>query len=136
MEIVNKIALRFNEKGYELYLVGGYVRDTILGRETHDVDMCTDAKPEKIKMLLEDLGAIYDVGIKFGTVGLVVGDTHIEITTFRGETYSSDSRKPEVSFGDNLTDDLSRRDFTINSMVIDLIALVKYYEQVDEKLGD
>lgn len=119
--VINKIANSFSNKGFELYEVGGRVRDSLLGRESHDIDMTTNATPDETQAILEELniGSIYDIGKKFGTIGVMPkeGDS-IEITTYRGETYTPGSRKPSVSFGGKLSlkDDLSRRDFTINSL--------------------
>ena len=110
------IAKRFKEAGYELFEVGGHVRDSLIGRVSYDIDLTTNARPDAIKSLIRDLGSIYDVGEKFGTVGLTVDGQLIEITTYRSETYLKDSRKPKVSFGHSLIEDLSRRDFTINAI--------------------
>lgn len=114
--MITKIANKFNKEGYELWEVGGHVRDAILNRESHDIDLATNARPDKIKELLDEYGAIYTIGEEFGTIGLNVNGQTIEVTTYRKEVYPSDSRKPSVVFGDNLYDDLSRRDFTINAM--------------------
>lgn len=107
-------------KGYEIYLVGGAVRDMVLGRETKEYDFCTDATPDIIKEKLSAFGgSTYDIGEKFGTIGCVRGETEIQITTYRAETYDGVSRKPDVQYHGTLKDDLSRRDFTINSMAWD-----------------
>ncbi len=116
--ILQTLAARFAEVGYELYLVGGSVRDALLHRPTHDLDLATDAHPPEIKRLLAQArpDARYDVGEKFGTIGATFGDWVVEITTYRSEEYAFASRKPAVTFGTNLEDDLSRRDFTINAI--------------------
>jgi len=115
-ELITKIANKFNREGYELWEVGGHVRDAFLNRESHDIDLATNARPDKIKELLDEYGAIYTMGEEFGTIGLNVNGQTVEVTTYRKEVYPSDSRKPSVVFGDSLYDDLSRRDFTINAM--------------------
>ena len=116
--ILQTLAAHFAEVGYELYLVGGSVRDALLHRPTHDLDLATDAHPPAIKRLLAQArpDARYDVGEKFGTIGATFGDWVVEITTYRSEEYAFASRKPAVTFGTNLADDLSRRDFTINAI--------------------
>jgi len=117
VELVRKIATRFNKAGYELFEVGGHVRDSIIGRESHDIDLCTNAKPKEIKQLINDLGAVYSVGERFGTIGLVASNHElIEITTYRKEVYQRTTRKPRVIFSNNLLDDLARRDFTMNAI--------------------
>ena len=112
------LASYFAEAGYELYLVGGSVRDALLHRPTHDLDLATDAHPPVIKRLLAQANpdSRYDVGEKFGTIGAIFGDWVVEITTYRSEQYAFANRKPAVTFGTNLEDDLSRRDFTINAI--------------------
>jgi poly(A) polymerase len=137
LEILVTLARRFRDQGYELYIVGGAVRDLLLGRETTaDSDLTTNARPDEIKHLVAPTHplAIVTVGEQFGTVqlhyarpsaGSANGTTTttesetIEITTYRSDRYSSDSRKPEVTFGDTLQGDLLRRDFTINAMASD-----------------
>ena len=119
-----RLAAPFLAAGHELYLVGGPVRDALLGRLHEDLDFTTDARPEEILELVKPLGPTWTAGISFGTVGvmLVEGDVEhrCEITTFRSDVYDPSSRKPEVSFGDTIEGDLSRRDFTVNSMAIQL----------------
>lgn len=112
------LAAHFTEAGYELYLVGGSVRDALLHRPTHDLDLATDAHPPVIKRLLAQArpDARYDVGEKFGTIGATFGEWVVEITTYRSEEYAFASRKPAVTFGTSLAEDLSRRDFTINAI--------------------
>jgi poly(A) polymerase len=111
----------FRKANYELYEVGGHLRDELLGRESHDIDLTTNACPEEILRILREGGYehIYTVGIAYGTVCVVVDGQEIEITTYRDEVYPSGSRKPIVTFGDNLIQDLFRRDFTINAMARD-----------------
>lgn len=116
--ILRTLAAQFTEAGYELYLVGGSVRDALLHRPTHDLDLATDAHPPVIKRLLAQArpDSRYDVGEKFGTIGAIFGEWVVEITTYRSEEYAFASRKPAVTFGTNLEGDLSRRDFTINAI--------------------
>ena len=115
----------FRENGEELYLVGGYVRDRLLGLETRDYDFATSAIPEVTKDILESNGfRAIPVGIEFGTIGAVIetdsGPAPIQITTFRcAESYRKGSRHPDVVFGNNLNEDLVRRDFTVNAIAMD-----------------
>jgi poly(A) polymerase len=109
----------FEAAGHELFVVGGAVRDELLALPTPDLDFATDALPEETVEILRSIpqAAIYRVGEKFGTIGLVAGGARAEITTYRsGETYTPESRKPMVHFGRTLDEDLSRRDFTINAL--------------------
>jgi poly(A) polymerase len=112
----------FQTAGKALFLVGGPVRDLLLGRTSADLDFTTDARPPQIKRLLQQAGAdsIFAIGEKFGTIGGVFGDHVVEITTYRAEEYEPGSRKPKVEFGDSLAGDLSRRDFTINAIALNL----------------
>lgn len=123
------LADRFAQAGHRLYLVGGTVRDLLVdaGGKDFDLDLTTDARPEQIKALLSGWAdALWTQGERFGTIG-ARRDAHegypervYEITTFRTESYSEDSRKPEVSFGDSIEEDLSRRDFTVNAMALEI----------------
>ncbi len=107
--------------GHQLALVGGPVRDLLLGRTAPDIDLTTDARPEAVRELLRGWGdAWWDVGIAFGTVGARKGSHVVEVTTYRADVYRRDSRKPEVSYGDSLEEDLVRRDFAVNAMAVDL----------------
>jgi poly(A) polymerase len=119
--IFGKLGTLFQAKGYELALVGGPVRDAFLGRETNDLDFTTSANPDQIiEALKGNVDAIWEIGKEFGTIGARIGDTHVEITTYRAESYDPESRKPVVSFGTDMNDDLFRRDFTINAMALRL----------------
>lgn len=115
---LSRLADAFAQQGKALYLVGGSVRDELLHLPVHDYDCTTDAEPEEIKRLIRNAGAdaIYSVGERFGTIGAIFGEHHVEITTYRTESYTPGSRKPAVAFGTSLEEDLSRRDFTINAM--------------------
>lgn len=119
--IVNRIASELDRRGHELYLVGGVVRDLLLGaRHPQDVDLATDAWPPDTRAALGAAGAtVYEVGERFGTIGGVFGDMRVEVTTYRSETYAPGSRKPGVAYGVKLEEDLARRDFTINSIALD-----------------
>jgi poly(A) polymerase len=125
---VTELGKLFVEAGHELALVGGPVRDAFLGRESIDFDLATDALPAQILDLVDDWAdQVWTVGIRFGTIALRKGRTHFEITTYRSDSYDSLSRKPVVSYGRSLTDDLARRDFTVNAMA----ARLPSYELVD-----
>ena len=111
----------FDEAGEELALVGGPVRDAFLGVTPHDFDMTTSARPERTEELLAQWGnATWDIGKEFGTIGGRRGDLVVEVTTYRTDEYEIGSRKPEVTFGDTLEGDLTRRDFTVNAMAMRL----------------
>ena len=113
------LAAQFKAAGFHLALVGGPVRDSLLGRLGNDLDFTTDARPDDTKKLLKKWATdVWDVGAKFGTIGAKKDDVTYEITTYRADSYASDSRKPEVNFGDSITEDLLRRDFTVNAMAM------------------
>jgi poly(A) polymerase len=119
--LASSLAALFKEKGYRLALVGGPVRDAILGRLGNDLDFTTDAHPLESKKILKAWAEnIWDTGIAFGTIAAKHGDTTVEVTTYRSESYDEESRNPDVEFGDSIEGDLSRRDFTINSMALEL----------------
>jgi poly(A) polymerase len=119
--VVDELGRLFAAAGHELALVGGPVRDALLGRVVEDLDLTTDARPERVLEIVDGWAdATWDVGIAFGTVGVRKGDHKLEITTYRAEAYDRDSRKPEVSYGDSLDDDLVRRDFTVNALAVRL----------------
>jgi poly(A) polymerase len=116
-----ELAERFAASGHALYLVGGSVRDALLGRLGDDLDLTTDARPDQVLALVEGWAdATWATGIAFGTVGLARGGAKLEITTYRAETYEPSSRNPVVTFGDSLAGDLLRRDFTLNAMALAL----------------
>ena len=116
-----KLAALFSDAGHELALVGGSVRDALLGREIDDLDFTTDARPERIKEIVGQWAHdLYLAGQRFGTIG-AIHDGHLyEITTYRSEVYAEESRKPDVSYSDDIAEDLSRRDFTVNAMALRL----------------
>ncbi|WP_374204033.1 CCA tRNA nucleotidyltransferase [Streptomyces sp. HPF1205] len=127
--VAEELGRRFRDAGFQLALVGGSVRDTLLGRLGNDLDFTTDARPEQVLRILRPWAdAVWEVGIAFGTVGGLKGardggtakEFQIEVTTYRSEAYDRTSRKPEVSYGDSIEDDLVRRDFTVNAMAVAL----------------
>jgi poly(A) polymerase len=118
---LDDIGARFAEAGHELALVGGPVRDALLGRSIVDLDFTTDARPERIVEIVRGWAdSHWEVGIAFGTVGARKHGRHLEVTTYRDEVYREDSRKPQVTYGDDLDHDLVRRDFTVNAMAVSL----------------
>jgi poly(A) polymerase len=120
-DLLKELGDKFSKNGFEISLVGGPVRDAVLGKLVKDLDLTTNAKPEEIQKCLKGWAeSIWDVGIKFGTVGAKVKDYVFEITTYRTEQYEDTSRKPSVEFGKTLEEDLARRDFTINAMALRL----------------
>jgi poly(A) polymerase len=127
--VADDLARRFQEAGFRLALVGGSVRDALLGRLGNDLDFTTDALPEDVLRIVRPWAdAVWDVGIAFGTVGCQKktrdgGETRsfqVEVTTYRSEAYDRASRKPDVSYGDSVEEDLVRRDFTVNAMAVAL----------------
>lgn len=119
--VAEELAARFAAAGHRLYLVGGSVRDALLGRDISDLDFTTDARPEAVLALLEGwTDAVWDTGIAFGTVGARRRGTTVEITTFRADSYDRVTRNPVVAFGETIEDDLVRRDFTVNAMAVEL----------------
>ncbi|MDT4918185.1 MAG: poly(A) polymerase, partial [Pseudonocardiales bacterium] len=109
----------FARAGHELHLVGGPVRDALLGRASDDLDFATDARPDQILDLVTPMSSgTWTTGIEFGTVGAQVQGMRFEITTYRADRYDRQSRNPEVAYGDSLEDDLRRRDFTMNAMAV------------------
>ncbi len=119
--VIDDLGARFREAGHELALVGGPVRDAMLGRHHNDLDFATSARPDQTESVLKGWAdAIWDMGRAFGTIGCRRGEWQVEITTYRSESYDPSSRHPDVEFGDHLTGDLGRRDFTVNAMAVSL----------------
>ncbi len=123
VEETRPLAERFAAAGFRLYLVGGVVRDLLLDRlgDRHDLDFTTDALPDDVERLVRPWAdAVWLQGKRFGTIGLRRGERHYEVTTHRAEAYAPDSRRPEVRFSTSVEADLSRRDFTVNAMALEL----------------
>ncbi len=119
--VTDELGARFTAAGHALALVGGPVRDAMLGRAQVDLDFTTSARPEETERLLQGWAdAIWDMGRSFGTIGCRKGDWQVEITTYRSDSYDPTSRKPQVAFGDTIEGDLGRRDFTVNAMAVSL----------------
>lgn len=121
--LLGEVGALFAAAGHQLYLVGGSVRDAVLGRLTTDLDFTTDAGPDKVQEIVRPWAdAIWDTGIEYGTIGVGKAGQRLEITTFRADSYDQVSRNPQVRFGDRLEDDLLRRDFTVNAMAVRITA--------------
>ncbi|MDH2412813.1 CCA tRNA nucleotidyltransferase [Nocardioides sp. CER19] len=119
--VIDELGELFAAAGHELALVGGPVRDAMLGRQHNDLDFTTSARPDDTEAILKRWGdATWDMGRDFGTIGCRKGPWQVEVTTYRSETYDPSSRKPDVDFGDSLAGDLGRRDFTVNAMAVRL----------------
>ncbi|HEX4863686.1 MAG TPA: CCA tRNA nucleotidyltransferase [Acidimicrobiales bacterium] len=132
-----ELASGFNAAGKHLYLVGGVVRDAVLGRlgPDGDLDFTTDSLPDETERIVSGWAeAVWTQGKRFGTIGVLAGGRRMEITTHRAEAYRSDSRKPEVEFADAIEADLSRRDFTVNAMALSLpdLALIDPFDGVGD----
>ncbi|WP_370584424.1 CCA tRNA nucleotidyltransferase [Ornithinimicrobium cryptoxanthini] len=135
LDLLTDLGARFQDAGHELALVGGPVRDAFLGRTSPDLDFTTSATPEQIEAALAGWAEqTWDIGREFGTIGARRQGTTVEVTTYRADAYDPDSRKPVVAFGDNLEDDLVRRDFTVNAMALRLPELV--FADPHHGLGD
>jgi poly(A) polymerase len=120
--VVDELGQRFASAGHELHLVGGSVRDALLGRLGDDLDFCTDAHPDETLRLVKGWAeATWETGREFGTIGAYRDGLRLEITTYRAESYDGVTRNPAVQYGTSLADDLSRRDFTINAMAVSLL---------------
>jgi len=119
--VADELGRRFTAAGHELHLVGGSVRDALLGRLGNDLDFCTDAHPDQTLRVLKGWAeATWETGREFGTIGARWGGLTLEITTFRAEAYDGVTRNPVVAYGTSLADDLRRRDFTVNAMAVSL----------------
>ncbi|MFZ0322757.1 MAG: CCA tRNA nucleotidyltransferase [Actinomycetes bacterium] len=119
--VADDLGRRFAAAGHELALVGGSVRDALLGRLGEDLDFATSALPDEVEALVAGPAtAVWDIGKAFGTIGCLIDGYTCEITTYRAERYDPSSRKPQVTYGDSLAVDLSRRDFTVNAMAVAL----------------
>ena len=135
--LASSLAQAFSAKGFHLALVGGPVRDAIIGRLGNDLDFTTDAKPLETKKILQSWAEnVWETGIEFGTVAGKRGDTTVEVTTYRSESYDVNSRKPEVSYGQSIEGDLARRDFTVNSMALELTGITPVFIDPFNGLAD
>ena len=135
---IYELSVLFDNAGFEFYVVGGTIRDLVLGVDSDDFDICTNARPEEILGIVKNVADhIWRQGEVFGTIGIEYKGLKFEITTYRKEIYVDDSRKPQVEFGDDLEIDLSRRDFTINAMAFSLpeAKLVDPYGGLDDLLN-
>ena len=136
--VVATLAKAFADAGRDLAVVGGPVRDALLGRATHDLDFTTDARPDEILRIVTPVSSTqWDIGRAFGTIGARVKGEQVEITTYRADSYDGLTRKPVVAFGDSLEGDLTRRDFTVNAMALRVpqIALVDPTGGVEDLLA-
>ncbi|MDX6365114.1 MAG: poly(A) polymerase, partial [Nocardioidaceae bacterium] len=136
--VIGEVGRRFQEAGHEIALVGGPVRDLLMSRLSSDLDFATSARPDDIEGCLAGwVDASWDVGRDFGTIGAMVGGWTLEITTYRADAYDAASRKPEVSYGDDLEGDLARRDFAVNAMAVVLpdLRFVDPFGGMDDLLG-
>ena len=131
------LAALFKQAGFQLALVGGPVRDAILGRLGNDLDFTTDAHPKECEKILNKWAdSVWDIGAAFGTVAGKKGEITVEVTTYRSESYAPDSRKPNVEFGKNIEGDLARRDFTINAMALELTTTEPLFIDPFNGVGD
>ena len=136
LQPIMPLVQNFSSNGYKIYAVGGVVRESVLGSEkVDDLDLTTDALPADIKLMMDPfVSSLWTQGEKFGTIGGLVSGLNVEITTHRGEKYVPGSRKPEVNFSASIAEDLSRRDFTINSIALSLpdMKVIDPYNGLDD----
>jgi poly(A) polymerase len=117
--VVSTLARAFSDAGFDLAIVGGPVRDALLGRPTNDLDFTTNARPDDILRIVKPISsAQWDIGRAFGTIGARIHGEQVEVTTYRADSYDGVTRKPTVEFGDTIEGDLVRRDFTVNAMAL------------------
>jgi poly(A) polymerase len=120
-QLLDELGAKFTAAGFEIALVGGSVRDVFLGKSGADFDLTTSARPDDIAKLLRGMTkSVWEIGREFGTIGAELNGVQVEITTYRADSYQTESRKPSVHFGSSLEGDLRRRDFTINAMALRL----------------
>jgi len=120
--VARRLGQAFSTAGHELYLVGGPIRDALMGRPVNDLDFATDARPEQVLMIVGRLTAtVWTTGIEFGTVGVQLDGQACEITTYRADRYDRVSRNPAVRYGADIESDLLRRDFTMNAMAVSVV---------------
>ena len=136
-EIIQSLASAYKEAGFRLALVGGPVRDAILGRLGNDLDFTTNARPQDSTRLLKRWAdAMWETGAAFGTIAAKKGDVTVEVTTYRSESYDPQSRKPDVDFGDTIEGDLARRDFTVNAMALELTGAIPEFIDLFDGASD
>jgi len=117
--VVSAVSAEFQDAGFDLAVVGGPVRDALLGRDVNDLDFTTNASPDEILKIVTPIStAQWDIGRAFGTIGARVSGEQVEITTYRADSYDGVTRKPTVEFGDTIEGDLARRDFRVNAMAL------------------
>jgi poly(A) polymerase len=130
--VLDPLGERFAQAGEQLALVGGPVRDAMLGRLHNDLDLTTSARPEVTERLLTGWAdATWDMGREFGTIGCRKGEWTVDITTYRSDRYDAASRKPEVAYGDTIEGDLGRRDFTVNAMAVGIAGFPRHRQFLD-----
>ena len=135
--LISSLADAYKSAGFTLALVGGPVRDAILGRLGNDLDFTTNARPSDSKVVLEKWAdVVWEIGAAFGTIAAKKRDVTVEVTTYRSESYDRDSRKPEVNFGDFIEGDLLRRDFTVNAMALELTGEVPIFIDLFDGVAD
>lgn len=132
-EYVENIINKLENRGFSAYIVGGCLRDMLIGREPSDYDITTDARPDEISQTFTEYTTV-EVGKRFGTIAVVTPEGTVEVTTFRTDGEYIDGRRPEeVYFSKNLKEDLSRRDFTINAMAYNKKeGLIDYYNGIKD----
>ncbi len=136
-ELIASLAEAFKREGFTLALVGGPVRDAILGRLGNDLDFATSARPpESTRILKQWADNVWETGAAFGTIAAKKGDVTVEVTTYRSESYDPESRKPDVNFGESIEGDLSRRDFTVNAMALELTTEQPTFIDLFDGAGD
>ena len=136
-ETIASLVEEYKKAGFTLALVGGPVRDAILGRLGNDLDFTTNARPDaSIKILKRWGDSIWDTGAAFGTIAAKKGPVMVEVTTYRSESYDPQTRKPDVVFGDSIEGDLSRRDFTVNAMALELTGEHPLFIDLFDGAGD
>ena len=135
--VVRTLAEAFADAGFELAVVGGPVRDALLGRTTHDLDFATNARPDDILRIITPIStAQWDIGRAFGTIGARIRGEQVEVTTYRADSYDGLTRKPVVEFGDSIEGDLNRRDFTVNAMALQVATPAERRTEPGPKLVD
>jgi len=136
-QLIQSLAEAYKQAGFRLALVGGPVRDAILGRLGNDLDFTTNARPEASSRILKKWAdAVWETGAAFGTIAAKKGDVTVEVTTYRSESYDPQSRKPDVDFGETIEGDLARRDFTVNAMALELTGVAPEFIDLFDGASD